>query len=374
MAEAQAPAAYYRPVAPLEALDLFCGAGGLSAGLVAAGIPVVAGVERDEDSAATWANAHPRATVVVGDVNRVDWRTFDGVSLLVGGPPCQPWSVGGLRRGEDDDRDGWPVFARVLARLRPPAFLAENVAGLTEGAMRPRWLRLVEELSALGYHVTARVLNAADYGVPQKRRRCIIVGFRDAAPFVFPPASHGPGRAVPWRTAGSVITSEPFGEPNPAIVTYAAHPDLRRDAYAGHVFNGGGRPIDLGAPAPTLLASMGGNKTPWLDAGHIVPAYHAHLLRGGRPRAGRVPGARRITVEEAALLQTFPAGMSFEGKRSSRYRQVGNAVPPLLAQVVGEAMVQQLCRPGAPRGLSPPGRPRLPGGAAPGPSEEPGAG
>jgi DNA (cytosine-5)-methyltransferase 1 len=329
-------------VAAVEALDLFCGAGGLSIGLAAAGISVVAGVEWDDDAVSTWANAHPRALAVRGDVNELDWRRFDGVSLVVGGPPCQPWSIGGLRRGEADARDGWPGFIGALKALRPRAFLAENVAGLTEGAMRARWRRLVEELSASGYSVSAKVVNAADYGVPQKRRRCVVVGFRDQEAFVFPAPSHGPGRRRAWDPAGSVVKAAPRGEPSRAVVTYAARPDIRRDPYAGHVFNGGGRPIDPGAPAPTLLASMGGNKTPWIDTANIVPGYHAHLVAGGPPRSGLVPGARRITVEEAALLQTFPPGMRFEGARSSRYRQVGNAVPPRLAEVLGRALMAQL--------------------------------
>jgi DNA (cytosine-5)-methyltransferase 1 len=87
---------------------------------------------------------------------------------------------------------------------------------------------------------------------------------------------------------------------------------------------------------------MGGNKTPWIDTLGIVPKYHKHLLSGGEPRVGRVPGARRITVEEASLLQTFPPGMQFAGRRSSRYRQIGNAVPPLLAQVIGSKVLGQL--------------------------------
>ena len=87
---------------------------------------------------------------------------------------------------------------------------------------------------------------------------------------------------------------------------------------------------------------MGGNKTPWVDTLGVVPEYHVHLARGGKPRRGRVQGARRITVEEAALLQTFPLGTWFSGSRSSRYRQVGNAVPPRLMEVVGRALLRQL--------------------------------
>ena len=108
------------------------------------------------------------------------------------------------------------------------------------------------------------------------------------------------------------------------------------------MYNGGGRPIDPGRPAPTLLASMGGNKTPWVDTLGLVRTYHAHLLAGGAPRTGRVSGGRRITVAEAAALQTFPAGTAFCGPRSSQYRQVGNAVPPTLAAAVASRLAAAL--------------------------------
>lgn len=336
-------------MAPLEALDIFCGAGGLSLGLEAAGVKVVAGVEVDPDAAATWSFCHPGAQMAHCDAKRAPWRRFDGVDLVVGGPPCQPWSTGGLRRGQLDCRDGWPTFLEALECLRPVAFLAENVAGLTEGAMRPRWWSLLGQFAELGYTVSAKVVNAADFGVPQKRRRCIVVGRRDGERFVFPEPMYGPGRPRQWRPAGSVLRAQPLGEPNRSPVTYAARPDLRRDPYGGHLFNGGGRPIALDRPSPTLLASMGGNKTPWVDNAGVVPAYHAHLLSGGPPRSGQVPGARRITVEEAALLQGFPRWVCLVGRRSSQYRQVGNAVPPPLAEALGRALVGQLGGSAAPR-------------------------
>jgi len=324
----------------VRVLDVFAGAGGLSIGLADAGFDIVAGAEWDRDACATFAAVHPKAHVLDGDVRAMSftaWRRR--VDVVVGGPPCQPWSTGGKRMGAADPRDGWPSFLRVVREVRPRALVVENVAGF---AARPRRCRLdaVErELCDLGYTVRAGVVNAADHGAPQKRRRLIIVGVRGAT-FAFPEPRFGPGT---WRTAGAVLRPEPLGPPNPSVVTYARRPDLRPSPYDGHMFNGGGRPIDLAQPAPTLLASMGGNKTPWIDTLGVVPDYHAHLLGGGRPRAGCVPGARRLTVEEAALLQTFPPGTPFAGTRSSCYRQIGNAVPPLLARVVG-ARLREVCR------------------------------
>lgn len=322
-------------------LDLFAGAGGLSIGLEAAGFTIVAGADIDPDACDTYAKAHPAAEVLRLDVARVSFRPWrDAVDCVVGGPPCQPWSTGGKRLGTDDPRDGWPGFLKALEEIAPRAFIAENVAGLVSGIRRPYFDALMKRLGDLGFTVTSKVVNAADYGVPQNRLRLIMVGLRQGA-FLFPAPARGLSR--PSRPpAGAVISAEPIGIANPSIVTYARHPDLRPNAYDGHIFNGGGRPIDLAKPAPTLLASMGGNKTPWVDTRGIVPEYHAHLLSGGEPRIGRVPGARRITVEEAALLQTFPPGMRFAGRRSSCYRQIGNAVPPLLARAIGEEILRQL--------------------------------
>jgi DNA (cytosine-5)-methyltransferase 1 len=325
-----------------RALDIFAGAGGLSIGLEAAGFEIVAGVEIDPDACETFAKAHPAAEVICDDVSRLPFATWaPRVDVVVGGPPCQPWSTGGKRLGEADPRDGWPIFLQALEAIKPQAFIAENVVGFAAGVRRPVYHALTQRLEALGYNVTAKVLNAADYGVPQRRLRLVIVGVTGDS-FQFPDPAFGVAAGKPWRTAGEIIGPNPIGVPNPSIITYARRPDIRPNPYDGHVFNGGGRPIDLSKPAPTLLASMGGNKTPWVDTSGIVPEYHAHLMSGGAPRAGQVPGARRITVEEAALLQTFPPDMHFAGRRSSCYRQIGNAVPPLLAEAVGSELVRQL--------------------------------
>jgi DNA (cytosine-5)-methyltransferase 1 len=261
--------------------------------------------------------------------------------VVAGGPPCQPWSTGGKRLGAEDPRDGWPGFLRVLAETAPAAFVAENVTGLASTARSARYRTLLRELEGLGFTVAVGVVDAADLGVPQHRRRLLIVGTRGTA-FTFPAPTHGPARPEPWRTAGSVLGLAPIGPPNPSIVTYARAPQLRPSPYDGLLFNGGGRPVDRSRPARTLLASMGGNKTPWVDTLGIVPPYHRHLAGGGAPRSGTVEGARRITVAEAAALQSFPPELVFAGAPSSQYRQVGNAVPPRLATLLGQALAEQL--------------------------------
>jgi DNA (cytosine-5)-methyltransferase 1 len=294
------------------------------------------------------------------DICEIDFRQYWGhLDTIVGGPPCQPWSLGGLRRGHADPRDGIPQFTRALYEASPRAFVLENVAGLAKGETRSTFELIIRVLSGerpladllgdqvdkearLDYTVNWRVLQAADYGVPQNRQRLFVVGVREGTSFPWPAPTHGPGRPLAHVPAGSVISPEVLGEPNPSIVTYASNPSLRPDPYHGQIYNGGGRPIDLAKPAPTMLASMGGNKTPWVDTQGVVPNYHAHLMAGGQPRSGKVPGARRITVAEAASLQTFPAWLRFAGSRSSQYRQVGNAVPPALARAVARQLSDSL--------------------------------
>lgn len=351
---ARAPARSDAGAERIPILDLFAGAGGLSLGLRRAGFEPVAAVEVMPEAARTY-----EATHNIGVIDRpietladADLRAFRGeVRVVVGGPPCQPWSTGGLRRGRADERDGFPEFLRALQVIQPEAFLIENVAGLDAGQARLFFRALVERLRELGYHVWSETLDAADFGVPQRRRRMFIVGMRVGS-FAFPRATHGPGRRHEWVPAGAVLTADPMGEPNTSIVTYAKNPQLRPSPYDGLLVNGGGRPVNLSAPARTVLASAGGNKTAWIDVLGVIPEYHAALLSHYRAhgtaglskkvRKGRVPGARRITVAESAALQTFPREMEFHGRRSTQYTLVGNAVPPDLAAAVGRSLRRAL--------------------------------
>jgi DNA (cytosine-5)-methyltransferase 1 len=327
----------------MKALDLFSGPGGLSLGMKRADIEPVACVEKSKDAVATYDAHTPTAEHFRSDIRAISFERYRGkVDVVFGGPPCQPFSTGGLRRGTADARNMFPEFIRALREVQPAAFLAENVPGLATRNRVQYLAELLAEFEALGFNVSWHVVSAADYGVPQKRRRLIIVGMKKGA-FWFPKPTHGPDAHLPHIASGSVIDKvSPLGEPPDCPVVYAKDPDPRRSPYAGHVYNGGGRPIDLSAPCHTILASAGGYKTHWIDTMDIAPEYSAHLMAGGAPREGTVLGARRMTLEESALIQTFPTDMWFAGSRSSQYTQVGDAVPPMLAHALGAALRCQL--------------------------------
>jgi DNA (cytosine-5)-methyltransferase 1 len=325
------------------AIDLFAGCGGLSIGLGRAGFSVEAAVEIEAEACATFAALHGDAALFDTDIATVDFRPFRGeIRLVAAGVPCQPFSSGGKRLAAADPRDGFPQLLRAVREIRPDAVLVENVAGLSRGSRQRYFASIVHALEDIGFTVAWELVNAADFGAPQKRLRLFLVGLRGRA-FRFPEPTHGPERRRSWVPAGSVISIDNvIGEPNTSVVTYARKPDIRPSPYDGHVFNGGGRPVDLTKPSHTILASAGGNKTHWIDTLGVVPAYHARLVAGDQPLEGEVPGARRLTVAESALLQTFPPGAVFTGARSSQYTQVGNAVPPRLAEALGRALADQL--------------------------------
>ena len=326
----------------MNIIDLFSGPGGLSLGLRRAGLNVLANVELNRDAMETYAAHDSGVAHFNEDVRGISFAQFRGkVDVVVGGPPCQPFSIGGLRKGKADERDMIPEFVRCLEEVQPEAFLMENVPGLTIGNRKNYFSSLLNALSKLGYHISWKVLNAADFGIPQIRRRLFIVGMHEQR-FIFPQETHGPNRVLPFVKVKDVLPPNQLGEPNPSKVFYAKNPSLRPNPYHGHLFNGGGRPINLDQPSPTILASAGGNKTHFIDSFKLVPAYHRYLMEGGKPQKGELEGARRLSIVESAILQTFPTDTSFVGPPSARYRQIGNAVPPLLAAILGKALVSQL--------------------------------
>ncbi len=326
----------------MNTIDLFSGAGGLSLGLKAAGANLIACVEKRKDACDTHASHSPECIHYNNDIRSIDFTNFHGqIDLVAGGPPCQPFSLGGLRKADSDGRDMIPEFIRCLQEINPEAFIMENVPGLISKNTRPYFDSIIVRLAQLGFHLNWAVLHSADYGVPQKRRRLFILGSQNRT-LRFPRATHRAGTDCAHPRSRDYVGNEPLGEAPNCPVKFARVPDLRRSPYAGHIYNGGGRPIDPEGPCHTILASSGGYKTHWIDTENIAPRYHTHLRNGGKPWEGEVPGARRLSVEECARIQTFPEDLAFCGKRSSQYTQVGDAVPVRLAQVVASSVRFQL--------------------------------
>jgi len=325
-----------------SAIDLFAGAGGLSLGLKRAGWQVEAAIEFDTHALATHQANMPEVLHISDDVRTIDFERFWGVDLVAGGPPCQPFSVSGRQRGSEDERDMVPQFVRAVREAKPSCFLMENVHGLATSRFRPYLNSKIAELVGLGYDVHSDVLDAADYGVPQHRRRLFVVGVPKGVPFAFPKPTHGPRRPRNYKTVRSALEGLDNEMFNRAKVVYCKNPILRPSPYAGMLLNGKGRPLNLDAPSHTIPATAGGNRTHVLDPHGVLLEYHRHLRAGGEPRVGIVPDCRRLTVRESAILQTFPTDFVFAGTPSRQYSQVGNAVPVLLAQAVGDALMKSM--------------------------------
>jgi len=326
-----------------RAIDLFSGAGGLSLGLKMAGWDVRIAVEYLPTAVETHRKNMPEVVHLCNDIRDIKFQEYSGtVDLVAGGPPCQPFSVSGKQLGKLDVRDMVPEFVRVVEEIRPKAFLMENVQGLTSSRFMPYLEERIDDLKSLGYEVYWQVLNAADYGVPQNRKRLFVIGVPPKTKFEFPKPTHGPKGKHRYCTVADALLNCTVSDSNRAKVVYAKNPVLRRSAFAGMLLNGKGRPLNMNAPSHTIPATAGGNRTHILDPDGILVAYHSELLSGGAARQGEVDGCTRLTVSQSARLQTFPDWFEFAGRKNQQYAQIGNAVPPQLAAVVGKALKSAL--------------------------------
>jgi DNA (cytosine-5)-methyltransferase 1 len=280
-------------------------------------------------------------------------RQFEGVDLVFGGPPCQGFSVAGKMNPDDPRSQLLWVFMKAVELIKPRAFICENVKAL---AVLEKWAdvrqRLFTLASQLGYTYKLVVLNASDFGVPQSRERMFFIGFQDVEDLSFlekqfeqyqKPSPTVRDIFLPLGVAGSKHNQRVCN----AKVTLAAKPVMRRSPYAGMLFNGQGRPLNPDGYSSALHASMGGNKTPIIDEEHCyfgqdswVEWYHSYLMQGGKPLSLNTAPKRlrRLTIDEALRIQTFPHDYQFVGSQSSIYRQIGNAVPCDLANVVAKVV------------------------------------
>lgn len=331
----------------------YSGAGGLDMGFEQAGFEVLLANDIDPTAIETHRRINNARVAVAQDVTTLDLSEVlrDGADVVIGGPPCQGFSVAGRMDPHDPRSKHVWTFMSLVDQIKPRAFVMENVKNLYENA---RWSVLREGLVAaaerMGYSTRLMLLNAADFGVPQTRERMFLIGLSGSASL--PPLA--PDLSVKPVSVREALNALPrHGEPGndtlcTAKITPATNPVLRRSPYAGMLFNGGGRPLDLDRPATTLPASMGGNRTPIVEQNILdgddhswVRWYHAHLKAGGDPLPVG-PHPRRLTVEEATVLQGFPVGTRFSGTPSAMFRQIGNSVPPPMARAVAEYIAQAM--------------------------------
>ncbi len=384
----------------LRCVEMFAGAGGMALGLDAAGIEHEAIIEWDHDACSTLRENRRSGVapicdwpeVIQGDVRRFDFSTTQGIDLVTGGPPCQPFSLGGKHRAFLDERDMFPAAIGAVRVARPRGFMFENVRGLTRATFsnyfsyillqleypdlvarkREPWmdhLARLERHKTKGadseYHVVSRVLDAADYGIPQRRERVFIVGFRKdlGREFSFPKQTHSyeallhsqwisgeyweqnrvarRNRPVapeqlrvkidglrdvypsllhrPWKTVREAISDLPDPEKTPLSRLPQAHKFQQgARSYVGHTGS------SLDDPAKALKAGD-----------HGVP--------GGENMLRRPDGSvRYFTVRESARIQTFPDDYIFIGSWTESMRQLGNAVPVDLAACVAKAVSAKL--------------------------------
>jgi len=376
----------------MKSLELFSGAGGLAKGLELAGFQHAAFVEFNKHACASLHENFDAEKVFFGDIKDFDLNSLSGVDVVAGGPPCQPFSLGGKHKSHEDSRDMFPYAIRAIQQLTPKAFVFENVKGLLRASFADyfeyillrltypgciakkgtSWLEHLSELRSIGqlsyagtkYNVAFKLINAANYGVPQTRERVVIVGIRAdlVVPWTFPAETHSEDRLLwemyvtgeywkrhhvprserlpiteplqekiarlkdkygmfepdqlPWRTVRDALHEIPDPETQHGIADHIFHGGAR--TYPGHTGS------DIDWPSKTIKAG-----------GHGVP--------GGENMIRYPDGSvRYLTVCEAKRLQTFPDDFVIKGAWGEAMRQIGNAVPVLLGEAMGRELAGRL--------------------------------
>jgi DNA (cytosine-5)-methyltransferase 1 len=292
-------------------IDLFAGCGGLSLGFEALGYKTI-GFEMNADAAATY-NRNLLGECIVEKLT-LDFD-YPDAQIVIGGPPCQPFSVGGNQRGNQDGRNGFPFFVDAIRKVRPRIFLFENVRGLLYSN---KWYfdYIIKELASLGYNIEYRLLNSVQYGVPQNRERLFLIGHN--AKYKFPEPF------LKRFNVGDAISDLMYTAPEESkFLTKAQDMYIANYEKASKCINP--RDLNPGRPARTLTCRN--------LSGATGDMQRVRLGDGRR---------RRLLVKEAARLQSFPDWFEFCGAETSQFNQIGNAVPPLLAYHMARSIQQSL--------------------------------
>ncbi len=306
----------------MRVISLFAGAGGLDLGFVSAGHEVVWANDNFEDAVESYRH-NIGNHIVCKDIRKVKIDEIPDADLIVGGFPCQGFSIANNKRNELDKRNAlYLEMLRIISVKQPSFFLAENVKGILSLGKGKVFDQILSDFEDIGYRVQYQVLNAANFGVPQNRLRVIIVGVRKDIDFEFeyPAKTHGDSDMFndlkPILSIGEALKEIPEPEEPHQLAnhTYSKF-KLKFNGYIGN------RKIDPKKPAPTVTA-RGDNK------GGVVVLHHPD-------------NHRRMSARELAITQSFPIEYVFFGNRSSIYRQIGNAVPPGLAFAIAKQFPQR---------------------------------
>lgn len=312
----------------MKVVSLFSGAGGMDLGLMLAGHRIVWANDIFEDAVRTYENNIGRH-ITRTDICKVGSEEIPECDVVVGGFPCQGFSVANSGRTVADPRNQlYRELVRVVKDKQPRFFVCENVKGLVSLGKGDVLRNILRDFEGLEYNVRAKIVNAADYGVPQRRMRLLIFGVRkdmDASLAEFPPQSTHADPACadilglkPWLPVGKALAHFPEPSvdcmvPNHECSKYK----LRFNGHLGHRF------IDPAKPAPTVTARGD-------DKGGVVVLHHPS-------------NERRMTAREMAAVQSFPDDFVFHGTKTSAYRQIANAVPVLLGKAIGEMLSSAIC-------------------------------
>jgi DNA (cytosine-5)-methyltransferase 1 len=302
----------------MRIVSLFSGAGGLDLGLIQAGHNIIWANDFDEDAVATYKH-NIGSSIILGDITNIDFNTIPDADVIVGGFPCQGFSMANMNRDVDDERNQlYKAFCKIVAIKQPKLFIAENVKGILSLGGGAVIKHIVREFENTGYIVKVHKVNMADYGIPQTRQRVLILGQRcdisEEMLFSVPAPTHSRfGDRKPWVSIKEAIERFPNpDEPHEVLNHICSSYKVTYRNFTGH------RQTDPTKPSPTILARGNG--------------------KGGVCAIPHYNGKRRLTIRESAAVQTFPDDFEFIGGLGSCYRQIGNAVPVAFGRVMGETL------------------------------------
>jgi len=351
---------FYNVVMRKVVIDLFSGSGGSALGFKQAGYDVRVAVDIDKDASKSFQLNFPEAVVLQEDICPISGKQLleaagekDGNNVvLIACPPCQGFSTARRKsEGRGDPRNKLVYeFLRIVGEIKPSAFVMENVPGLATGNGKEYFEEIRHELEDMGYSTVYKIINAIEYGIPQKRRRLVLIGIKNArADLKFPEKTHAdPLKATelglkPWKTVRSWISDLPpieagTTDSNDPLHRAASLSELNLTRIKSTPVNGGSRT----SWPDELVLNCHKNVTGYKDIyGRMSWDSPSPTMTGGcvmisKGRFGHPDQNRAITMREAARLQTFPDNYIFTGTVSSIAKQIGNAVPPLLAKILAD--------------------------------------